>query len=81
MKRLLYLASFTFLLIVASSVNVHAQKRAQRTSSARAAYGVTTPNLRVHTRRNAKAKKKAKKSAKRKQDLNKKVPYRRGMPI
>jgi hypothetical protein len=81
MKRLLSLATFTFFIIVASSVNVHAQGRDSRTSSARAAYGSTAPNFRVHKKKNAKSKKKARKEAKRKQDRNKNVPYRRGMPI
>jgi hypothetical protein len=81
MKRLLYLVTLTLLMIVGSSVNVHAQSRDARSASARAAYGNNIPKFRSHTRKNAKAKKKARKSAKNKKDLNKKVPYRRGMPI
>jgi hypothetical protein len=81
MKRLLYLLPLTFFLIAASSNDAQAQKRDSRTSSARAAYGMTAPNFRVHKKKNAKSKKKARKDAKKKQDRIKEVPYRRGMPI
>jgi hypothetical protein len=81
MKRFRYIVIIIALFVLGSVVNVHAQRKPQRTSSARAAYGTATPQFKSNAKRNKKAKKNAGKSGKRKKLKNDKEAYRRGMPI
>lgn len=80
MKRLFQISIMTAMLL-GFALNADAQKKAQRTSSARAAYGTAVPEFKAHKKRNRKAKKKARKSAKRKKaSSNKKASYFKGRP-
>ena len=58
----------------------HVQKRAENTSSVRAAYGNAAPDFRANKKKNKKSKKSALKSAKRKKDRNNRSSYFTGRP-
>jgi hypothetical protein len=78
--RLFLPVILSFAFIAGSAIGVYAQKRAQRTSGARAAYGNSVP-FKSHVKKNKRSKKKARKAAEKKKLRNKEKPYRRGMPI
>ena len=67
-------------ILAGAPFSVHAQKRPQDTSSARAAYGNAEPEFKANKNRNHKAKKKARKSAKRKKAKDTKASYFKGRP-
>jgi hypothetical protein len=79
MKRPLQIIIMTGIL-VGFALNADAQKRPQRTSSARAAYGTYAPEFKAHKKRNKKAKKKARKSGKRKKATSNRASYFTGRP-
>ena len=68
-------------ILISSAFSVHAQKRADRTSSGRAAYGDTAPDFKANKKKNHRAKKKALKSAKSKKVRNKRSSYFSGRPF
>ena len=68
-------------IVAVAAPGVWAQTKAERTSSARAAYGNAVEEFRAHKKRNSKAKKKARKSAKRKKARNNKASVFRGRPF
>ncbi len=74
MRRIL-IYSILILVILAVISCAGARGNAERTSGARAAYGVSRP-FKAHARKNKKAKNKAEKAGKRKKQL-KTEPYRR----
>lgn len=79
MKRLLQIIIIASIL-AGSAFSVHAQKRVQHTSSARAAYGNAVDEFKPNKKRNQKAKKKALKPAKRKNAGITTSAYFRGRP-
>ena len=64
-------------LLAGQVLTAQAQKKADRTSSGRAAYGNTVPEFRAHKKKNKKSKKKA---IKRKRATNKRSSYFSGRP-
>jgi len=67
-------------ILLGCAINAYAQKRSDRTSSGRAAYGNTVPEFKAHKKKNQKKKKKAVKAAKRKKVRNNKSSYFQGRP-
>jgi len=67
-------------LLAGQVLTAQAQKKADRTSSGRAAYGNTVPEFRAHKKKNKKSKKKAIKAVKRKRATNKRSSYFSGRP-
>jgi hypothetical protein len=79
MKRLLQIIVVTGVLC-GSTISAHAQRKAEDTSSGRAAYGNAAPDFKAHKKKKKKSRKKAIKSAKRKQDRNNRSSYFTGRP-
>ena len=79
MTQLIQIVILTGILL-GSAFNVHAQKRPERTSSGRAAYGNRVFDFKANKKKNQKKKKKALKAAKRKKVRNNKSSYFHGRP-
>lgn len=76
-----YVLQIIIISILGGSVlTVHAQRRAEHTSSGRAAYGNSAPEFKASKKKNAKKKKKAVKTAKRKKVRNNRSSYFHGRP-
>jgi hypothetical protein len=79
MKRLFQITILIGIL-TGSAHSAHAQRKAERSASGRAAYGNTVPEFKASKKKNQKAKKKAAKSAKRKKVRNHPSSYFTGRP-